>query len=150
MRPSNVVIAGKIWWFVDTSFTRAGEENDSPRSVDRTRTTSASPVPKSAQVRKTVPDRWLTAVRGKVSRRYALPGRGSGTGTTAAIPRSASNVAPQSRDRVNKIWSLWKLSHATYTSPPGPTATVVPWFCEFGGWLRWMMELHDLPPSVDR
>ena len=89
-------------------------------------------------------------MRGNVSRRYALPGRGSGTGTTGAIPRSGSNVAPQSVDRVNRIWSLWKSSHATYTSPPGPTATVVPWFWLFGGWLRCVIGVHDRPPSVDR
>src|SRR6266571_101562 len=93
---------------------------------------------------------WLTAIRGKLSRRYALPGSGSGTGTIDAIPCSTSNVWPQSRDRANRIWSLWKSSHATYTSPPGPTATVVPWFCVFGGWLRARIGLHDTPPSVDR
>src|SRR5437899_3002253 len=149
-RPSNVVIAGKIWWFVATSFTRAGAENDSPRSVERTRTTSASPVPKSAHVTRTVPVLWLTAILGKLSSRYALPGSGSGTGTTGAIPRSGSNVTPQSRDRVNRIWSLWKSSHATYTSPRGPTATAVPWFCEFGGWLNRRIGDHVRPPSVDR
>src|SRR6266581_1191670 len=99
---------------------------------------------------KTEPVVWLTAILGKLSRRYALPGSGSGTGTIDAIPRSASNVCPQSRDLVKRIWSLWKSSHATYTSPPGPTATVVPWFCAFGEWLRARIGLHDTPPSVDR
>src|SRR3989449_10478352 len=149
-RPSNVVMAGKSWLFVGTSFTREGVENDPPRSVDRTRTTSASPLPKSAHVTNTEPVLWLTAIRGKLSRRYALPGRGSGTGTIEAIERSGSNIAPQSRDRVNRIWSLWKSSQATYTSPPGPTATVAPWFCEFGEWLSERIGVQVRPPSVDR
>src|SRR3990170_3598332 len=89
-------------------------------------------------------------MRGKLSRRYALPGNGSGTGTMEAIGRSGSNVAPQSKDRVKSCPSLWKSSHATYTSPRGPTATVVPWFWLFGGWLRWMIGVHERPPSVDR
>src|SRR2546428_575388 len=93
---------------------------------------------------------WLTAIRGKLSRRYALPGSGSGTGTIDAIPCSTSNVWPQSRDRVNRIWSLWKSSQATYTSPPGPTATVAPWFCEFGEWLSERIGVQVRPPSVDR
>src|SRR2546428_605323 len=93
---------------------------------------------------------WLTAIRGKLSRRYALPGSGSGTGTIDAIPCSTSNVWPQSRDRVNRIWSLWKSSQATYTSPPGPTATVAPWFCEFGEWLSEMIGVQLRPPSEER
>jgi len=94
-----------------------------------------------------VPVVWLTAARGKLSRRYRLPGRGSGTGTMDAIPRSGSNVRPQSSERVKRIRSLWKSSQATYTSPHGPTATVVPWFWLFGGWLRWRIGVHDRPPS---
>src|SRR5437870_1946252 len=93
---------------------------------------------------------WLTAIRGKLSRRYALPGSGSGTGTIDAIPCSTSNVWPQSRDRVNRIWSLWKSSQATYTSPPGPTATVAPWFCEFGEWLSERIGVQLRPPSEER
>src|SRR6266540_3312959 len=86
-RPSKVVMAGKIWWFVATSFTRAGADQLAPRSVERARTTSASP--------------------------------------------------------------LWKSSQATYTSPPGPTATVVPWFWLFGAWLRGRIGVQERPPSVD-
>src|SRR5216117_1613792 len=99
---------------------------------------------------KTEPVVSLTAIRGKLSRRYALPGSGSGTGTIVAIPRSMSNVWPQSKDRVNRIWSLWKSSQATCTSPSGPTATVVPWFCVFGEWLSGRIGVQVRPPSVDR
>ena len=35
------MIAGKIWLFVATSFTRAGEDQETPRSVERVNTTSA-------------------------------------------------------------------------------------------------------------
>src|SRR6266508_3615067 len=97
----------------------------------------------------TEPVVWLAAIRGKLSSRYLLPGSGSGTGTIDAIPRSASNVWPQSRDRVKRIRSLWKSSQATYTSPPGPTATVVPWFRLFGAWLRGRIGVQERPPSVD-
>src|SRR5438552_14359352 len=149
-RPRNVVIAGKIWCLVVTPFTTAGADQLPPRSIDRASRTSASPVRKSAHVMKTEPVVSLTAIRGKLSRRYALPGSGSGTGTIVAIPRSVSNVWPQSKDRVNRIWSLWKSSQATCTSPPGPTATVVPWFCVFGEWLSGRIGVQVRPPSVDR
>src|SRR3989449_6704766 len=99
---------------------------------------------------KTEPVAWLTAIRGKLSRRYALPGSGSGTGTIDAIPRSMSNVWPQSRDRVNRIWSLWNSSQATNTSPPGPPATVGPWFGVFGEWRIGRIGVQARPPSVDR
>src|SRR5207245_3295698 len=99
---------------------------------------------------KTRPLARLTSIRGKLVGRYARPGSGSGTGTIDAIPRSMSNVWPQSRDRVNRIWSLWKSSQATYTSPPGPTATVAPWFCAFGEWLSGRIGVQVRPPSVDR
>src|SRR2546427_313963 len=66
------------------------------------------------------------------------------------LPSSTSNVWPQSRDRVISIWSLWKSSQATYPSPPGPTATVAPWFCEFGEWLSEMIGVQLRPPSEER